>query len=132
MWRLWKPFVEYELRVAGYDVVLQFADAFESMTAIELLRPVIERRDEKKQMAAIFVVPLGEAEELGSDTSAPHLRSDCDGCDVRRTCQTMRGKQDEAQESGILIASDKQVRARADHDRATRIQVALQRDPWLI
>jgi hypothetical protein len=43
MWSLWKPFVEYELRVSGYDVVFQFTDEFESMTAVELLRPRIER-----------------------------------------------------------------------------------------
>jgi hypothetical protein len=70
--------VEYELRVAAYDVILKFADEFESMTAIKPLRPVIERRDEKKQMAAVFVMLRGEAEELRSDTSAPHFRSDCD------------------------------------------------------
>jgi len=78
MWRLWKSFVEYKLRVAGDDVVLKFADEFESMTTVELLRPVIERRDQKKQMAAIFVMLLGEAEELGSDTSAPGFGGDCD------------------------------------------------------
>src|ERR1035438_5995762 len=97
-----KPFVKDEFRMAAHHVILQFADEFITVPAIELLRALIERRDEKKKMAVRAEVQLSKIQELRSDALTLRLRTDSHRSDVRRSRESVGHEQDETERRNFL------------------------------
>src|SRR5215472_7435082 len=87
-WRSWpssEAFVEDQLRVTVDNVVLQLADEFVTVTAVELLGPGVERRDEQKQVSAIAEMHIGESHQLRSHIATLCLGANCNTGDIGRT-----------------------------------------------
>lgn len=122
-----KPFVEDEFRMAAHHVILQFADEFIAVPAIELLRALIERRDEKKKMCLRAELLLSKTQELRSDTLTLRFRTDGHGSNIRRSRESVRRKQNEPEKQDFLtvpIPRDKELRTRTSKSRATLFQIA--------
>ena len=53
--------------MARHNVILKFADEFVSVTAIKLLRALVERRYEQEDVSAAGEVLFGKVQKLRSD-----------------------------------------------------------------
>lgn len=113
-----------------HDVVRKLSDQGIPQATVELQRAPVEGRDAEEEVSAASEAPLRKGHQSRADAAAPLARRNAERCDVRRSGQPIRVKQDEAYATAALT-SDKKFHADPPQRSTRFFQPSSQGNPGL-